>query len=178
MISNKEVATAVIEGQLARVNGGRVSLALHGENPVAVYADVKNGRGPRDAKGGVVMQLPIIGSREVSRLGDELDRERAALVVVFTVSGAINGVPYSDVTIWINDGQVTLPTLFGGTDKARHTLYMLGRGVRDEVAKMDGLMDLAWEDHCDGILSRVAEMRRYLDDVTAAAKRSTGAAKV
>ena len=164
MSENKEIVLGIIAGQLARVNGGRVSLDLHGENPIAVYADVKNGRGPRDAKGGVVMQLPVIGSREVSRLGDELDRERAGLVVVFTVSGAINGVAYSDVTIWINDGQVTLPTLFGGTDKARHTLYMLGRGVRDDLAVVgDVLMDAVWADHCDGILSRVAEMRRYLD---------------
>ena len=170
-MSNKEVVTAVIEGQLAKIKTSRINLILHGANPVAVYADVKNGRGPRDAKGGVVMQLPIIGSRDVSRFGDELDRERAALVVVFTVTGIINGVPYDDVTIWINDGQVTLPTLFGGTDRARQTLYTLGRAVRDEVAAMPGLMDAAWADHCDGILSRVAEMRRYLDDVTAAAKR-------
>jgi hypothetical protein len=170
-MSNAEVVTAVVEGQLAKINTGRVSLTLHGINPVTVYADVKNGRGARGAKGEVVMNLPIVGSRDLSRFGDELDRERAALVVVFTVTGIINGVPYDDVTIWINDGQVTLPTLFSGTDRARQTLYTLGRAVRDEVAAMDGLMDLAWEDHVNGVIAKVAEMRRYLDDVTAAAKR-------
>ena len=170
-MSNQEIVLGIIAGQLAKVNGGRINIDLHGDNPIAVYADVKNGRGPRDAKGGVTMKLPIIGSREVSRFGDELDRERASLVCVFTVSGIINGVPYEDTTIWINDGQVTLPTLFSGTDRARQLLYGLGRAVRDDLAVVgDLLMAEAWEDHVNGILSRVAEMRRYLDDVTAAAK--------
>jgi hypothetical protein len=169
-MSNVEVVTAVIAGQLGKINTGRINLVLHGDTPVAVYADVKNGRGPRGAKGEITARLPIIGSREVSRFGDDLDRERAALVVVFTVSGLINGVPYEDVTIWINDGQVTLPTLFSGTDRARQTLYGLGRAVRDEVAVMPGLMDQAWEAHVQGVMTRVAELRRYLDDVTAAAK--------
>ena len=171
MSENKEIVLGIIAGQLAKTNTGRINLDLEGENPIAVYADVKNGRGPRDAKGGVTARLPVIGSREVSRLGDELDRERAALVVVFSVSGTINGVEYSDVTIWINDGQVSLPTLFGGTDKARQTLYGLGRAVRDDLLVVgDLLMDAAWADHCDGILSRVAEYRAYLDVVTTAAK--------
>lgn len=173
-MSNQEIVLGVIATRLAEINGNgrRINLDLHGDNPIAVYANVKNGRGPRGAKGEITAKLPIIGSHELSRLGDDLDRERASLVVVFTVGGVINSVEYSDVTIWINDGQVTLPTLFGGTDKARQTLYSLGRKVRDELAVVDDLlMAQAWEDHVNGVLSRVAEMRRYLDDVTAAGKR-------
>jgi hypothetical protein len=170
-MSNQEILLGIIAGQLTKINTSRVNLDLVGDNPITIYADVKNGRGPRGAKGEITAKLPIIGSREVSRLGDELDRERAALVVVFTVGGTINGVAYGDITIWINDGQVTLPTLFGGTDKARRTLYELGRAVRDDIAIVgDVLMADAWQDHVDGVLSRVLELTRYLDAVRAAAE--------
>ena len=169
-MSNQEIVLGIVADQLAKINTRRVKLDMEGLTPVAVYADVKNGRGPRGVKGEVMARLPIIGSRELSRLGDELDRERAALVVVFTVGGEINGVGFTDVTIWINDGQVSLPTLFSGTDKARHTLYMLGRAVRDELAVVgDVLMDAVWADHLDGVISRALDYRVYLNAVITAA---------
>jgi len=169
-MDSKRAATGIVEMHLRKINErSRVTLALHGENPVACYSDVKNGRGPRDGKGRVVGSLPIIGSREVSRLGDELDRERAEMVVVFTVSGTINGVEYNDVTIWIAGDQVSLPTLFSGTKNARDVLYELGRTARDSFVRMDKLQEQAWQDHVVGVTRRVDEMRAYLDAVTAAA---------
>lgn len=171
-MDSKNVAMGIIDLHLRKINKrARVALTL---DSVACYATVKNGRGPRDVRGAVTDRLPIIGSHDVSRLGDELDRERAELVVVFTISGTINSVEYSDVTIWIQGNQVSLPTLFSGTKNAQDVLYELGRTIRDSVIDMPNLMDQAWEDHVNGVIAKVAEMRRYLDDVTAAAKRQLG----
>jgi hypothetical protein len=167
-----EKATGFIKIYLRAANTNpRVMLGLHGENSVNVYAQVKDGRGPRTATGAVAARLPIIGSRELSRLGDDLDRERAETVVVFTVDGKINGVLYEDVTIWIIGDQVTLPTLFAGTDKARGVLYELGRKVRDAVVKADTMQAQAWDAHLLGVINRAKEYHAYLNAVVESATK-------
>lgn len=161
-----EKATGIIEMHLRKINErSRVTLGLHGENPVNVYAQVKNGRGPRKANGEIAATLPIIGSRDLSRLGDDLDREWSETVVSFTVDGKINGVLYEDVTIWIQGESVTLPTLFAGTANAREILYELGRVVRDSVVRMPALQEQAWEMHLVGVVTRVQEYHAYLNAV-------------
>jgi len=163
-------AKGIVEMHLRKINTrSRVTLTLTGENPVNVYAQVKNGRGPRSASGEIVARLPIIGSRDLSRHGDELDRERSEIVVSFTVSGIINGVPYSDVTVWIQGDQVSLPTLFSGTKNARDVIYELGRTVRDSIVRMPALHEQAWQAHLDGVISHVGEQMAYLAAVARAA---------
>jgi hypothetical protein len=177
MTTAVEKATAIIEMKLRTINERpRVQLMISGTNPVNVYSTVNNGRGPRNVTGEITSRLPIIGSRDLSRMGDDLDRERAELVVVFTISGIINGVPYDNVTIWIQGNarelsdQVSLPTNFSGTKNASHIMYELGRQVRDHVVRMPNLEEQAWQAHLAGVISRVGEHMVYLAAVARAAE--------
>ena len=168
-MDSKTAAQDIVAAELAKINERpRVQLMLTGEGSVQCFAQIKNGRGPRTAKGDIPVRLPIMGSRDISRIGDDLDRERAELVVVFTVSGIINGVLYEGVSIWIQGDGVSLPTLFSGTQAASAILYRLGRAVRDRVVAMPALMDQAWEGHVAAELAKIKELTDYLDAVTAA----------
>jgi hypothetical protein len=133
----------------------RVELVLTGVPNF--YADVRDGREPRG--------LPIHGEHALGRLGQELDRERARLVVVFSVSGRINGVDFDDVTIWLQGGQATLPTLLNATDNARRVLYAMARDAVDRIAREcgDDVLTAAWVGHLAGLAVRIKERQNYLD---------------
>lgn len=132
----------------------RVDLVLVDVPTVSV--DVRDGREPRG--------LPVHGEHSLGRLGQELDRERGSLVVVFTVSGRINGIDYDDVRIWIQNGQVTLPTLFHGTDNARRILYAMACDARDRITRSAGedVYTAAWAAHLRNLSGRIAEREAYL----------------
>ena len=167
-MNSTEALQVVLDSELAAINARpRVVLALES---VQFFMQVRDGRGPRKANGEIVARLPIIGSRDISRIGDDLDRERAELVVVFTVSGKINGLLVEGTSIWIQGDRVSLPTLAGGTPKATTILYDLGRAVRDRVVGSTELADDAWQKHLGDVLNRVAELTAYLNAVATAAK--------
>jgi hypothetical protein len=158
--------TAIIEAVIGQANAQpRVNLRLDGAPNY--YADVKNGRAPRG--------LPLTGSHEMYRMADELDREAAELVVVFDISGFINGIEYDKVTVWINGGRVSLPTLFHGTDKARSRLYNIGREVSELVSRDALLMTDAWIDHLDRLAVKLDERAAFIDAVRVELDRSMSA---
>lgn len=133
------------------------------------YADVKDGRAPRN--------LPLTGSHEMYKLADQLDRDAARLVTVFTVAGTINGVDFDKVTIWINGTDVSLPTLYTGTEKARTLLYMLGRTVAEKIVAIPAILDDAWQEHLRGLDARLDERAAFIAAVRAelAAQLTTSA---
>ena len=151
-------ATALVRGAVERAivkaNGSRTRLVLH-EDRVSVYADVSDGREPRG--------LPNHGEHALGRLGQELDRERARLVIAFAVTGHINGVVYDNVSIWIQGDRASLPTLFSGTDAARRVLYGIAERVQESTWRSAPLvMDAAWRAHLVSLSARIGEREAYL----------------
>ena len=143
-----------ISRAIEQTNGGRVRLALV-DAGVNVFADVRDGREPRG--------LPNHGEHALGRLGQELDRERAQFVMVFTVTGTINGVAYDKVTVWIQGERASLPTLFPGTDAARRVLYSLAERVQEYTWRNAPLlMDAAWRSHLVSLSARIGERELYL----------------
>jgi hypothetical protein len=93
-----------------------------------------------------------------------LDRERARLVVVFSVSGRINGVDFDDVRIWLEGDQATLPTLLNATDNARRILYSMARDAVGRITRTcrEDATDAAWVAHLRNLSGRIAEREAYL----------------
>lgn len=172
MTNSENVATisrAVVVASIAaeKASRGRVSLIMGVRAPSAHV----------EARGGNVRGLPLDGAhRDLSRVADQLDRSAARLTVIFHLTGVINSVPYKDVAIWIEGGQVSLPTLFEGTEKARSILYGIGRAVRDELAGHPEIMAAAWADHVEGIRAQVRDSQAYLAAVEARAAQIADAA--
>jgi len=132
----------------------RVDLVL--TDVPSVHVDVRDGREPRG--------LPVHGEHSLGRLGQELDRERGRLVVTFSVTGRINGVDFDNVRIWIEGGQVTLPTLLNATDNARRILYAMARDAVDRITRGAGVdvYTAAWAEHLRNLSGRIAEREAYL----------------
>lgn len=162
MDAAQSVVRGAVKSAVTRANTGRVRLALAGgdEAKVSVFAEVRDGREPRG--------LPLHGEHALGRLGQELDRERARLVMVFTIAGTVNGVTYDGVTIWIQGDRASLPTLFAGTDAARKVFYGIAERVQELTWRHAPLLlDAAWRDHLRGLAARVGEREAYLAAIQA-----------
>jgi hypothetical protein len=143
----------------------RVALRLVGD--VSIYADVRDGREPRG--------LPSHGEHALNRLGQELDRERAHLVIVFEVDGTINGVDQGNVRIWIEESRPSLPTLFAGTAAARRVLYDLATRVPEYLWRSEAMvLDVAWSEHLRDLSKRIGEREAYLAALQAKITESLG----